>query len=394
MHFLPENRKCAPPFATKQRPPIWKILDPPLHIVAKLTGRKNINYLDDFFFAAYLAALCNQQIDKFLQVCGEINFPVSYDKTVWSTTLIPFLGLLIDTLNQRILIPIDKIVRALQMINYFLTKKSKKITLEQLQRLCGFLNFLCKCIIPGRAFTRRMYTFGAHLTRPNHHLRVKPELRADLEAWKSFLSHQAVFSRPFIDLDNNMSNIELDWFTDTTSNPELGMGGVCGPNWFISQWDSRFVRINKPSINYLELFALACAVYMWLPLFQNQSIIIFCDNESVVYMINSSSSKCKNCMVLIRLIVLKCLLHNVRLTAAHVQGVLNKSADLLSRLKYKEFKRYSKQQGKNFNNHPDELPPELWPMSNVWVKEKMVKKQDKVRTENSRHKSSSIACLS
>ena len=30
MHFLPENRMCAPPFVTKQRPPIWKILDPPL----------------------------------------------------------------------------------------------------------------------------------------------------------------------------------------------------------------------------------------------------------------------------------------------------------------------------------------------------------------------------
>ena len=30
MHLLPENRMCAPPFATKQRPPIWKILDPPL----------------------------------------------------------------------------------------------------------------------------------------------------------------------------------------------------------------------------------------------------------------------------------------------------------------------------------------------------------------------------
>ena len=32
MHFLPENRMCAPPFVTKQRPPIWKILDPPLKV--------------------------------------------------------------------------------------------------------------------------------------------------------------------------------------------------------------------------------------------------------------------------------------------------------------------------------------------------------------------------
>ena len=30
MHFLPENRMCAPPFVTKQCPPIWKILDLPL----------------------------------------------------------------------------------------------------------------------------------------------------------------------------------------------------------------------------------------------------------------------------------------------------------------------------------------------------------------------------
>ena len=34
MHFLPENRMCAPPFVTKQRPPIWKILDPPLQTLS------------------------------------------------------------------------------------------------------------------------------------------------------------------------------------------------------------------------------------------------------------------------------------------------------------------------------------------------------------------------
>ena len=33
MQFLPENRMCAPPFVTKQCPPIWKILDPPLLMI-------------------------------------------------------------------------------------------------------------------------------------------------------------------------------------------------------------------------------------------------------------------------------------------------------------------------------------------------------------------------
>ena len=38
MHFLPENRMCAPPFVTKQRPPIWKILDPPLKTLKEATS--------------------------------------------------------------------------------------------------------------------------------------------------------------------------------------------------------------------------------------------------------------------------------------------------------------------------------------------------------------------
>ena len=34
---------CTPPFATKQRPPIWKILDPPLFDKKKIQKNKNNN---------------------------------------------------------------------------------------------------------------------------------------------------------------------------------------------------------------------------------------------------------------------------------------------------------------------------------------------------------------
>ena len=37
---------CAPPFATKQRPPIWKILDPPLNIlqICVITNTRHCKY--------------------------------------------------------------------------------------------------------------------------------------------------------------------------------------------------------------------------------------------------------------------------------------------------------------------------------------------------------------
>ena len=54
-----------------------------------------------------------------------------------------------------------------------------------------------------------------------------------------------------------------------------------------------------PSIQYLELFALVAAVLAWISRFQNRSVTIFCDNQSVVAMVNNTTSKCINCMTLI-----------------------------------------------------------------------------------------------
>ena len=58
-----------------------------------------LNYLDDYFFATWGKVLCDQQVQVFLQVCEEICFPVSLEKTFWGTTLLVFLGLLINTIH-------------------------------------------------------------------------------------------------------------------------------------------------------------------------------------------------------------------------------------------------------------------------------------------------------
>ena len=107
-----------------------------------------------------------------------------------------------------------------------------------------------------------------------------------------------------------------------------------------------FILKNRPSINYLELYAVAVAVNSWIYKYKNQRIIIFCDNMSVVNMLNNSSSKCKNCMVLIRIITLKALTFNVKINANHIAGKLNLYSDYLSRLKYKEFWQLARKNNK------------------------------------------------
>ena len=184
------------------------ISDGLLHIVSVKAGQPNINYLDDFLFIALLKLWCDEQIRLFIKVCEEIGFPVSWEKTQWSDQVIIFLDLLINTLTQTISIPVEKLERAKDMIAKVVN--CNEIMVKELQMLCGYLNFLCRAVVPGRAFTTRLY---APLRKNNnknktlkqhHHLKVTGEMKADLRIWMKFLDSPLAFSRPFIDFHSTL----------------------------------------------------------------------------------------------------------------------------------------------------------------------------------------------
>ena len=83
-------------------------------------------------------------------------------------------------------------------------------------------------------------------------------------------------------------------YSDASRHFEKGFGAYCGSHWTYGQWNLQFMQEKEPSIQYLELFGVLVAVENWLHLFKNKRIALFCDNQSVVQMINSSSSRCKN----------------------------------------------------------------------------------------------------
>ena len=357
--------KCLPFGASISCAHFQSFSDALSHIVSVKSQSPNVNYLDDFLFAALFKLICDQQIQIFLNTCREINFPVSLEKTYWGTNRLTFLGLLIDTINQLVIIPADKIERALDMINHVILKK--KATVLQVQRLCGLLNFFSRCIIPARAFTRRLYNMTALQTsqlQKHHHISISRDVRLDLEMWQVFLRSPMSYARPFADFSKTYLAVDINLFTDSSANKKLGCGGICGDQWFKYMWNEAFMINKKPSINYLELYAVTIGVLLWAHKFTGMKIALFCDNMSVVNMINNTSSSCKNCMVLIRIIVLQGLLFNVRITAKHVPGVQNKLADFLSRNKMKQF--WDEAKGK-FCDTPCTVPEAMTDMTALWV---------------------------
>ena len=256
--------KCLPFGSSISCAIFQEISDAIAFLVCYQTGKSNVNYLDDYLFAAALKRVCDWQVQVFLQICEQICFPVALEKTFWGTTILTFLGLLLDTQLQLICIPEDKIKKALDMVEFVLNKRNKKATVLQLQRLCGSLNFLCRCVVPGRTFLRRLYVQNGKL-KQHHHVRITNENRMDLLTWKFFLTQPSAFYRPFIQLGIWDAQV-LDLYTDASRNFKLGFGAFCGQDWTFGQWDEQFCERVQPSIEYLELYAVA--VIKWLKIFK------------------------------------------------------------------------------------------------------------------------------
>ena len=362
--------KCLPFGASISCSHFQKVSDAIAYLVCHRAKCDILNYLDNFLVVALLASICNNNLQAFMDVCADINFPVNEDKTFWATTCIVFLGLLIDTVAGTVSVPTEKLLKATNLITTMLRKKSKKITVNQLQKICGFLNFLGQCVLLGHAFTRRLYAHlgGSKISKtklkPHHHIRVTSEMRADLEIWLQFLSHPSAFCRGFMDFQHTWMASEIVLYSDAVKNQCLGFGAICENSWMAEIWPVGFIQSCDPSIEYLELFGVVAAVVQWIHRFRNRRIILFCDNMSVVAMINSMSTSCKNCMALLRILILKGMVENVRIFARHVRGKSNTICDMLSRNKIAQFRQLY---GHDFEVEKTSVPQQLWPISKLWI---------------------------
>ena len=71
-----------------------------------------------------------------------INLPKKQAKTVLPVTKVTFHGIEVNTLNQTLALPLEKVVSLRQ--KPMSPAKRKKVTLKEIQSLIGSLNFACR----------------------------------------------------------------------------------------------------------------------------------------------------------------------------------------------------------------------------------------------------------
>lgn len=332
--------------------------------------------MDDYFFVALLANNCDWQVTIFLNICDEINFPVSRDKTEWSTQEIVFLGLLLNTILQTVSIPEQKRDKALDAIDRVI--RSKKVKVLDMQKLTGLLNFLSRAIVPGRTFTRRMYAKFKNM-KQHHHVRVDGELRADCQLWAKFLLEPRNTSRPFIDFTKELTAEVIRMESDASLNKHFGIGGlflrsksksdhndrmdISRISWFSQKWPKDFIQTAGISIEVAELLGACMGVSIWAREIEGKRVVIWCDNQAVVQMINNCSSACKKCMFLLRHLTLLCMDYRIRVFCRYISTKENRWADQLSRMKVATFLSEARQcEDMEVDHYPSPLSTTLWPI--------------------------------
>ena len=295
--------------------------------------------LDDFLIMEPPSQLpphystCQQSLTAMMLTFKNLNIPVAPGKTQGPVTVLEFMGIILDSVRMEARLPDDKIERLRAVFNTF--QKRRSCTLKELQSLIGTLNFACKVIPPGRPYLQRMIELTRNIRQPHHHIKLSAGFFKDLEMWKQFIVNWNGASFFLSSAWDNSECLELH----TDASGVLGYGGIFGGKWFQGKWEPH-QQLGQPeiSIAWQELFAIVVACHIWGEALQNKRIILNCDNESVVNIINSKRSRISRVMDLLRHLTLLTLKYNIYLRAKHIPGKYNEIADSLSRFQFQRFR--------------------------------------------------------
>ena len=93
-----------------------------------------VHVLDDLLFVGQQASTqCSDGLNSFMQLCAEINIPINQDKTVLPSTILPFLGIELDSEAMQARLPEDKVAKIRELLAQFTQRR--KVTLQELH-LC------------------------------------------------------------------------------------------------------------------------------------------------------------------------------------------------------------------------------------------------------------------
>ena len=274
-----------------------------------------MHYLDDFITAGPPdSCQCADNMATSLAVCRALGLPLHPDKCIGPSSHLLVLGIELDSVAQVARLPEDKLCALQELIHSW--RNRRWCTRHQLESLIGHLHHAAKVVWPGRTFLRRMIDLLRCFRKRDHPIRLNAEFHLDLQWWLQFLSSWNGVA--FWLFPGMAAAPDLEVTSDASGS--LGFGAYFRGEWFSGSWTTSQA---SQSIAYKELFPVVIAAHLWGPQWARRHILFRSDNEAVVYILNSRTSKIPELMRLLRHLLASAARFNFFFSSQHVPGIHN-----------------------------------------------------------------------
>ena len=353
------------PFGLRSAPKIFTLIADALEWVVRKAGVRQIaHYLDDFVVIGRPASdECAESLRKMTELCAILGVPLAKEKSEGPSTSITFLGIQLDTESGTLALPPAKLQRICDLLNEWGDKKV--CSRRELESLIGVLNHACKVVRPGRSFLRRLIDLLAEsrvtfARRPHHSIRLNRAFRSDIAWWRSFIVEwNGVGFFPRVNMDGEH---RVTFVTDASG--AWGCGARWGTHWFQLAWDA---KSNPSPIAVKELIPIVLAAAVWGKEWRGGSVTCRCDNQTVVSVLASRSSRNAEIMHLLRCLFFIEARMQFTLHCVHLPGVENTVADALSRNDLVSFRSQAPEADRDPQVLPESLVEALLLFDQDWL---------------------------
>lgn len=310
-----------------------------------------VHYLDDFLIVLPPDGNLTTYSQKFAQLCSIVGLSIKEAKSE-EGTISTFGGIELDSEKMIIRLPERKLYKAKNLVQEAISNNS--LSLFELQRLTGYLNFVSIVTPLGRAFLRRLYNMQIYFPGGGNQCRkrISSEAKKDLNWWLRALNN--VPERSIKHLERERVLVWMD------ASGTKGLGGFYMEECRHRASGERIERtigctcINEPKqgaafsisiprhiarqhqhINTKEMHVVEQALLYWGRKWSRKRVIMHIDNQAVVHALKNQTIRYATMTVLRRCLLLATE-YDLEFEARWIPTSDNALANGLSRFNYEK----------------------------------------------------------
>jgi len=270
--------------------------------ILRAHGVPNVFITDDVFICAATYDDCMVLLDKAVQILTRLGWKLQDDKIIPPAQQVPFVGILIDSVNQRLSIPQEKLDNYRRTIDRLLADDSSGTLLaKELESLVGKLSWVTEVMIAGKAHIwplRQSLPHGWYHRRNVHAtVRLGSEARSALEWWAGYI--EKALQHPFwVPFWTHATPLHCRTFSD--SSGDIGFGLTLEETVYQGLWAPETVQ---ESSGFKELIPILLAVHQLGESARGKIVVVTTDNLGNVIAINKGSCRSARSYKLLALIM-------------------------------------------------------------------------------------------